>query len=51
MAFVDKTIVNKDFILIRNGITLLTRVLKTKKKYKEIYQYSSKMLQIIETIN
>jgi len=51
MAFVDKTIVNKDFILIRNGITLLTRILKIKRKYKEAYQYSSKMLQIIETIN
>ena len=51
LAFADQAIAEKNYVLIKNGISLLTRILKIKRKYKIAYQYSAKMLQIIETIN
>ncbi|MGM0435528.1 MAG: helix-turn-helix domain-containing protein [Bacillota bacterium] len=51
LLFVNQAINEKDYVLIKNGISLLTRILKIRRKYKEAYQYSAKMLQIIETIN
>lgn len=51
MKFVDSAIEEKDYILIKAGVSLLTRVLKMRRRYKEAYQYSAKMLEIIENIN
>ena len=51
LSFVDLAIREKNYVLIKSGVSLLTRILKIKRKYKEAYQYSAKMLQIIETIN
>jgi len=51
IAFADQAIAEKNYVLIKNGVSLLTRILKIKRKYKEAYQYSAKMLQIVETIN
>lgn len=48
--FTDDAIEARNFPMIKQGVSLLTKLLERRRRYKEAYHYADTLLSIIETI-